>query len=454
MRILLDQAVYEMRNKGNIALLQVAVQRLNHLWPDASLEVIADAPHLLKIYCPETYPVSMDGRYNWSEGSDSLDRVHNLVPNGMLRSLFEVREDVWHRWPELTPGQLRNRANSILRRESVEQESYQEQEVFLQSNGDDNAQECPDLEQAIHGADLVVATGGGYMCDSDGERAIDVINRLERAIRLGKSTAMVGQGIGPIEDPELRARCTAVLPLVDAILVREENIAPPLLESLGVPADKIIMTGDDAVELAYQARSSNIGNSIGVSVRIAHYTEVETQNLREIRDVLHEKATKYEAPLIPVPISCDGHEADQKRINDLIAGHPQAATNWRRFEPPVEVIEDVGCCRVVVAGAFHGAVFALAQGIPVVGLVKSKEYANKFQGLVDQFGSYCQLLHLDDENLAQKLSSAIDSAWHSAEEARPHLLSVASELIELNRAGYQQIYEIVESSGKTVRVST
>ena len=35
MRILLDQAVYDQRNKGNVALLQAAVARLSSLWPAA-----------------------------------------------------------------------------------------------------------------------------------------------------------------------------------------------------------------------------------------------------------------------------------------------------------------------------------------------------------------------------------------------------------------------------------
>ena len=45
------------------------------------------------------------------------------------------------------------------------------------------------------------------------------------------------------------------------------------------------------------------------------------------------------------------------------------------------VIERVGECRVVVTGSYHGAVFALAQGIPVVALVKSPYYVNKMAGL-------------------------------------------------------------------------
>ena len=69
MRILFDQAVYDMRNKGNIALLQAAVTRVHKMWPDASLDVITLAPHLLRLYCPDTNPVNPDGRDKWSNNS-------------------------------------------------------------------------------------------------------------------------------------------------------------------------------------------------------------------------------------------------------------------------------------------------------------------------------------------------------------------------------------------------
>ncbi len=100
MRILFDQGVRGMRNKGNIALLQVALARLSQFWPSASLEVISSEPHLLKLYWPSAHPVSPDGRYDWSARGGRGSRyelVHRAVPAPALRLLFEAREEAWRR---------------------------------------------------------------------------------------------------------------------------------------------------------------------------------------------------------------------------------------------------------------------------------------------------------------------------------------------------------------------
>ena len=47
MRILLDQGVYDLRNKGNVALTQVAVSRIQKMWSQASLQVMTSAPQIL-----------------------------------------------------------------------------------------------------------------------------------------------------------------------------------------------------------------------------------------------------------------------------------------------------------------------------------------------------------------------------------------------------------------------
>ena len=80
--------------------------------------------------------------------------------------------------------------------------------------------------------DLYTATGGGYMCDSDKPRLLRVFDRLEAAVNHGVPAVMVGQGIGPLEDPELVQRAKEVLPRLDYILIREECSARPLLDSL------------------------------------------------------------------------------------------------------------------------------------------------------------------------------------------------------------------------------
>jgi colanic acid/amylovoran biosynthesis protein len=247
-----------------------------------------------------------------------------------------------------------------------------------------------------------------------------------------------------MQDAELLARARQVLPHVDYIMIREERVARPLLDSLNVPRDKVIMTGDDAIELAYQARSNRQGNGIGLSLRIAGYTEVNEEHVQAIRPVVLQAANKHDAELIAAPI--DANEADINYIQAIIQGYDKTSSSWRKFETTSEIIKRISRCRVMISGTFHGAVFAISQGIPVVALAKSVEYHNKVAGLAAEFGEQgCQIVHLNDRNLEAKLAEAIDFAWSSAEQLRPELLDAAKRQVDLGYAAYQRIFDLVET---------
>lgn len=442
MRILFDQGVKGMRNKGNVALLQVAVARLNQMWPAASLEVLTDAPHLLRLYCPTARPVSPDDQYDWTENGALRDLIIRRMPRPILRLLFELREEIWRRWPVLGKGLTRMTLKPLPQGEV----KHHNQEADLGREKDrENLEDMNTALETVEGADLFVATGAQYMSDACRDDALRVLDRLEAATQLGIPTAMLGQGLGPFEDQELRARIKAVFPLVNLIFIRDSRVAPPLLNSLGVDLARVIFTGDDAIELAYEARTTMQGSAIGVSLRIAPYTQVGLNHIEMVRPVLHQAAGKYRTKLIAIPISHSAHELDDRVIEQVLTGQNDAVYSRWKFDTPLELINKVGRCRLVVTGAFHPAVFALAQGIPAVGLAKSGMYIDKFMSLADQFGPGCQVVHLDDEHFQQKVTLAIDTAWESAEEIKPQLLEAAARHVELGRAAYQQIFELVES---------
>ncbi len=299
--------------------------------------------------------------------------------------------------------------------------------------------------------DLYVATGAQYMADACRDDALQVLDRLEAASRLGVTTAMVGQGLGPIRDAELKARAAAVLPLVDLIFVRERLTAPALLEAFGVDPARVVMTGDDAVEMAYRARAARVGTlgtAIGFSMRRAPYADVGDEPFTPLRLALQQAAGRHGARLVGFPISQAGHEADDEVIGRLLAGLGRASTRRWRFDTPLEIIRGVGRCRLVVTGGFHVAVFALAQGIPAVCLARSAMYMEKFMGLADQFGPGCRVVCLDDEHLQEGLSAAIEAAWDAAGEVRPQLLEAAARQVEMGRAAYRRIYELVTTKSK------
>jgi polysaccharide pyruvyl transferase WcaK-like protein len=248
MRILLDPGAHDQRNKGNVALLQVAASRLHQLWPDASIEVLSDAPHLLRLFCPDVYPVNPFGKDKWYENHAQYDQIHRLVPKIVFRFLFELRDEIrYHRMEDVLEQQNEKSPFALTSGNSKLEPEFGDKDVGNDGNIFDG---CSPISDIFSDMDLFVASGGGYMCDSDKVTALAVLQRLNDAINQNVATVMVGQGMGPIRDREFCEKASAILPNVGLILVREKSIAPGLLESFGVAPQRIIVTGDDAVELA------------------------------------------------------------------------------------------------------------------------------------------------------------------------------------------------------------
>ena len=423
MRILIATYTHQLLNHGDTAMLQVAVERLSKLWPKAKIEVITLAPERLTSYCPKAHPVLVRGREMWFKSRLLIGRLVRITPKIISNRLLELEEKVMLNWPMLSHSLIRLKMN-------YRQIDTKDMDTFL---------------DAVLGADLVFAAGGGHITDAFYYNALMILKTLKMTIRRSTPTAMLGQGFGPIQHPKLLKMAKIVLPSVNFIALRESRASLVLLNSLGVSLRRVVTTGDDAIELAYKKHAIGWENGIGVNLRVASYSEVDKDLIEIVRAVLYEAAMKHSASMIPVPISLNELDSDPKAIRQLIAGYDDASDGGESIDTPLKVIEQIGRCRIVVTGSYHAAVFALSQGIPVVGLAKSAYYVNKFLGLADQFGTGCEVIFLQDKQLREKLITGIDTAWRSAEQVKPQLIEAAERQIVLSRAAYQRIYDLVES---------
>jgi len=436
MRILFDQSVHDHKNLGNNSLLEVARDRFKDFWPHASFDILSIAPNFCKIYLDDVQPVDP---VTFSPYRGKFDQVYQHIPNSIWRLVFEAREMLHQSrgWKYATPQINQELTNGISTTGELHEPAPSTEIALMASEG----------YQEIAQYDLYTPTGGGYLCDSDKRFLFALFDRLEAAQAQGVRTVMVGQGIGPLNDPDLRRRASEVLPNLDFLLVREEKLTRPLLTSLGVPPEKVLMTGDDAIEPAYLARKDKIGQAIGLSLRVAAYTAFNQSHIDAIRPAVIGAAKKYGATLVSAPI--DANDADKEYVAELAKGYELIAS-WRKFERIPSLIDRISQCRIMITGTFHGAVFALSQGIPVIGLANSIEYQNKLSGLAAEFGTEgCQILKLEDEHLEEHLAQAIDLAWNAAERLRPQLLQNAARQIELGHTAYQKIYSLVESKIET-----
>jgi colanic acid/amylovoran biosynthesis protein len=294
-------------------------------------------------------------------------------------------------------------------------------------------------------ADLIIVTGMGGITDAFPEYAANLLEVLALAVRSRRYVAMVGQGFGPLHNPKLAALARVVLPQIDFIAIREDRASLPLLLALGVASDRVMTTGDDAIEMAYRLRRNFLGEGLGVNVRIADYSGVDRTLLDALRPVLRDATQTHRVPMVPLPISRVPGESDIEAIQYLMDVHDDSLRDGSPLEALDAIVRQVQKCRLVITGSYHAGVFALANGIPTIGLAKSTYYIDKFMGLSALFGPGCETVLLEKRDFAQHLKDAIARLWNAAERFQPLLLANAARQIELGREAYDRIGAVVGS---------
>jgi polysaccharide pyruvyl transferase WcaK-like protein len=408
-RILVDESAYDLLNIGDVAMLQACVVRLRQLWPGAEIMVIAHAPERLISCCPGTLPIG---------------RTHADLP--IMRPLpMGVRlacEQAWKVAAPYTSHRLRGSSLLAQPRTAI---------------------------QAVRAADLVVASGGGYVTDTWWWHAAGVLSLLSLAQRLGKPTAMFGQGIGPMGRRALRAQARGVLPKLAVLGLREDRIGRDLALSLGVPTGAVTVTGDDALELITGSSVAD-GHALGVNIRASGYANIDPACLTLVGDLLLQAAKALEAPVVALPVSRYPADADLGAIRALLRprhggpGHGRPGVVLRDLATPQDLITAAAGCRAIVTGSYHAAVFGLAQGVPAVCLTKSPYYDAKFAGLRALFPSACFVVSLARPDIAAPLRGAIEQAWHLPNPAREAARDAAARQRRAGRRAYAQFREAVE----------
>jgi polysaccharide pyruvyl transferase WcaK-like protein len=408
--ILVDSGDYKCSNIGDVAMLQVAVSRLREHFSEARIQVITSNPDYLCRFISTAEAVPFDGLRDWLSDRYVLGRAHAWVP-AAVRVASAMRRRAPKTFESLVRVRARSGSGTNLNR-------------FL---------------EAVHNADLIVVCGQGGINDEFRGHALTVLNFLDFVMQLGKPVIMLGQGLGPIRDANLLSRARSVLPRVDLIALREGRASLALLRSLGVADERVMITGDDAVELAHSRRGAELGNGLGVNVRAAAHNGITQSEIEGLRGVIHSLSKKLGAPLLPIPISRYPELKDARDIELLFRGFDDSTDCGRDLETPSQVISQVARCRVVATAAYHAAVFALSQGIPVVCLARSQYVTEKFLGLRELFGPGCEVVWLQPKGAANAVGAAIEKAWHVSDATRDELRQCGMKQIEAANLAWKRI---------------
>lgn len=385
MRILVDHSGYALLNIGDIAMLQACVRRLQNLWPNANIRVFTESTERLEQYCTG---------------------VTAVAPTILGRSAAAIApmpfqqgaEQMWKIAMPLLARSKRRTASADLDRKS------------------------PRVLEAVRQADLVVSSGGGFINDVFWWHGAGVLSVLAMAQRLGKPTAMFGQGIGPLTHPVLTRLVTLTMPRLLVIGLREGLGSVPFLTARRVEQERIGVTGDDALFLATMTKRPRTGNAIGLNVRVAPYSGIGKSIASRAVAITSESARRRDVPTVVLPVSRYKPQSDLETIQTCAGErrHNVARYDFANIHTPEELADRAARCRVVVTGSYHAAVFGLAAGVPAVCVTNSRYYDLKFEGLAAQFPGGCQIVH-PGPLLRRELSDAIDRAWETSETSRDHI---------------------------------
>ena len=421
----LGKGVEEYGNMGDVSMLQIAVDRLHKLFPNACIDVLTDSAENLARFCPTAKALDHRGRALWFSNRVSLGRLNKRAPKWVLHRLGEARKTIRSRYPDLLSTFLVKRLKGHNRPKDAEAIT-----AFL---------------GALDKADLVVLCGAGGFYDGCRDWSMEILDLLEAAVQRKKRTVMLGQGFGPLSDPVVAKRAAKIFPLLDFITLRGGRGSLSLLRSLGVPESKVQTTGDEALEMAFEARSEKPGCGLGIGFRFGASATVNDDELERMRPILQNFARQHNVPLVPLPIAIQVYTRDDLAIKRVLMGFDDESDGGKTLDTPLKVIKQAAQCRVVITGAYHAAVFALGQGIPVVGIAKSPYFAGKMLGLEDQFGEGFQTILLSEQGWPERLHDSIQRLWTNADALRTTLQAATLRQIELTRRSYQELRDIPAS---------
>jgi colanic acid/amylovoran biosynthesis protein len=416
MRILVENGTYELRNVGDIAMLQVCVTRLREHFPAADIYVHSKRAERLARYVPGTIQVDPGLR-------DACLPSLNLFPDMLRRRLPEVRERALPSYEQEV--QLTDPFKAAMDITSGVEQTWQ------------SGSEAREFIDLLGSMDLVVACGGGYLTDDFQDHACAVLQMMGAASRLGRRFALFGQGIGPVHSPKLLSLLRLVLPQSQVLALREGTDSVAICRSAKVPESSIVVTGDDALGCASDP-PSNAGNALGFSLRMAAYAGISRETAKPVCDLIGKFAANG-ASLQPIPISFNTGECDVATASCFFQLPEDVLSEIQTSDTPQQVITLVRRCRIVVTGTYHAGVFALSQGIPVVGLAASDYYTSKLLGLAAQFGTDPNLIiRLGNPDWEKKLTDAMAICWSAPEAERQRLLAAAHHQVRSSKVAYSK----------------
>ena len=400
-RVFIDHSGYDLLNIGDMAMLKATVTRVQDRWPRARLQIVTTSRERLAALCPGTDPITMvtdRGPVGWLPG-----RVRGGLSQRYKAAVSARPAAGWR----LSPG-----AGQLL--------------------------------DALRGCDLALCSGGGFVNDSFTLHASGVLWALRSLQRRGVPTAMLGQGYGPLTNPVLAELASVVIPRLTLISLRGPQGQQAVSALRGGRAEPVI-AGDDALELAGAGRLAG-GPAVGVNLRATAYTGLGSGLVGHIASVAAAAAAESGMPMRGLPVSWHRDGEDWRALAGAFGAGSGVARTGRLVRDIASLTAAVADCRVVVTSSYHAAVFALARGIPAVGISSTPYYDGKFGGLRELYGPRAvSVLAVTQAGWPDRMRQLMRAAVELDARARAAVAVRSAELASTSRGVYEAFFELVEA---------
>ena len=270
--------------------------------------------------------------------------------------------------------------------------------------------------QNVRDSEGIVISGAGAMCDDFAPHGISSWALIiEWARILGKPVALVGQGIGPINNAHNREVAGKMLVSADLLTVREPGSAS-LAVALGVLPDKVILTGDWAMAsvTSHEDRvaagllvESLVGCQPYIAVSFHRRHSTRRSDLRMLSSIFERlviDADRRGLRTLFVPnMTSSGYSDDRVTARILMDGWPDSIRKKVALQvtptSPRITRALLSSATGLVSTRYHPMVFAFSEATPCVGVSYDSYYDQKLTGLSELFSIYGNVHRLGSREL-------------------------------------------------------
>jgi colanic acid/amylovoran biosynthesis protein len=323
----------------------------------------------------------------------------------------------------------------------------------------------PSLD-AYGDADLIISCGGGYLNDSYGIASLGCLLEILLGVISGKKVFLLGQSIGPYSSRTMKFITGKVLDMVSLITLRD-YVSVDYLESMKVARPMVKITADFAFLLP--AADRELGISLIRSMGLEGERYLVTMTVKPwyfpggkdpraaisdyicaMAGLINHAIRRHGATVILIPMDVEvAGEGEGKRRKSLsgIKGLARQLVRWekrvrsrvsnlgservfideickrveegnkgrlvvvRRILSPVEVKSLVSLSWIHVATRMHSAIFALSEGVPVLGIA----YEPKLTSLMERLGLGEHVLDINQAGESD-LVEMFESLWNGRDD--------------------------------------